>query len=127
MPVFARSLYGMGPTPVARYPTFDLIQSYRAMADDTARAAQERLDSEWPALRGTAETWEGAPAAVLLSLANGADLLVVGTRGRSHAASLVLGSVSYHVAQHARCPVVVIPHQLSASDRDRAIDERTVV
>jgi nucleotide-binding universal stress UspA family protein len=51
-----------------------------------------------------------APAApALLDAASGADLLVVGSHGRGGFTGLMLGSVSQHVAQRARCPVVVVP------------------
>lgn len=53
---------------------------------------------------------EGSPAFVLTEAAKGADLLVVGTRGRGGFTGLLLGSVSQQVTQHAPCPVVVIPH-----------------
>lgn len=50
---------------------------------------------------------EGAGDA-LVSAAEGADLLVVGSSGKSGLASVLLGSVSRHVVSHARCPVVVV-------------------
>ncbi len=45
----------------------------------------------------------------LLDAADGAALLVVGTRGRGSLTSAALGSVSHEVARRASCPVVVVP------------------
>lgn len=52
---------------------------------------------------------EGPSAAVLLDAARGADLLVVGSRGRGGFMGLLLGSTSHQVITHAPCPVVVVP------------------
>lgn len=52
---------------------------------------------------------EGGPATVLLEEAQDADLLVVGTRGLGSFRGLLLGSVSQQCAQHAPCPVVIVP------------------
>jgi nucleotide-binding universal stress UspA family protein len=51
----------------------------------------------------------GSPAEELLAAGEGADLIVLGTRGAGGFARLVMGSVSYQVTHHAHCPVVVIP------------------
>lgn len=50
----------------------------------------------------------GYPAEVLLNAAEGADLLVVGSRGRGGFASALLGSVSQNCAHHATCPLLII-------------------
>jgi nucleotide-binding universal stress UspA family protein len=123
----AVAVWEIGPTPVERFPTLDLIEAYRSGADEAVRAAEEYLDSDWPELDGTAETWEGNPADVLISLASASDLLVVGNRGRGDVASLVLGSVSHHVVQHASCPVVVIPQLWTATDRRNELHDQTAV
>ncbi|MEU3709925.1 universal stress protein [Streptomyces catenulae] len=50
----------------------------------------------------------GTAAGVLLEAARGADLLVVGSRGRGGFTGALLGSVSHHCTAHAPCPVVVV-------------------
>jgi nucleotide-binding universal stress UspA family protein len=52
---------------------------------------------------------EGPAAQVLLTAAEGADMLVVGSRGHGAFHGMLLGSVSRHCTQHAPCPVVVVP------------------
>jgi nucleotide-binding universal stress UspA family protein len=51
---------------------------------------------------------EGNAAQVLLDAADGADLLVVGSRGHGGFTEALLGSVSQACVHHAPCPVVVI-------------------
>jgi nucleotide-binding universal stress UspA family protein len=51
---------------------------------------------------------EGDPAESLIVAARDAELLVVGTRGRSPFAGLALGSVSQRCAAAAPCPVVLV-------------------
>ncbi len=52
---------------------------------------------------------DGYPADVLVDYCEevGADLLVVGTRGRGRLASTLLGSTSLRALEHARCDVLV--------------------
>jgi len=52
----------------------------------------------------------GDPRQTLLDVAQSerADLIVVGSHGRSGLAKMMLGSVSSHVVTHAPCSVLVV-------------------
>jgi nucleotide-binding universal stress UspA family protein len=54
---------------------------------------------------------EGDPAESLLAASEDADILVLGVRGRSPLAGLLLGSVSQICAAAARCPVVLVKRE----------------
>ncbi len=50
----------------------------------------------------------GRAADTLIKAAEGADMLVVGSRGRGGFRGLLLGSVSQSIAHHGDCPVVIV-------------------
>jgi nucleotide-binding universal stress UspA family protein len=84
--------------------------------DQLEKAASEALAREVADAQASAgasiaveQVVADAPAAdAIVEAADGAELIVVGTHGHGSIASLVLGSVSHHVAQHAPCPVVIV-------------------
>jgi len=81
-----------------------------------ARQAAEQIKSEFPAWDVRAEACADSPASAVIKKAEdwGADLIVVGTRGRSSLGRLILGSVSQNVVNEARCSVRVSrsqPHE----------------
>jgi nucleotide-binding universal stress UspA family protein len=94
----------------------EVWQKARADLEATARQeadrAQALVDNMVEELQGVQV--EGIaieaqhPALTLVERSRGADLLVVGSRGRGGFRSLLLGSVSQQCAHHAECPVVII-------------------
>jgi nucleotide-binding universal stress UspA family protein len=88
-------------------------------AQEGAGALVERVASEFSDEGVEIESIavEGAAASVLVDVAEDADLLVVGSRGRGGLAGLLLGSISQQVAQHAPCPVVIHRRREDVSER----------
>jgi nucleotide-binding universal stress UspA family protein len=68
----------------------------------------EEVLGEDPGLVVGREVRGGNAARVLIDLSEGADALVVGSRGHGGFVGMVLGSVSQHVAAHAATTVVVV-------------------
>jgi nucleotide-binding universal stress UspA family protein len=78
----------------------------RNLIDDMLRrAGDESLDG----LEIERVAAEGPPVQALIESARGAELLVLGSRGRGGFLGLLLGSVSQQCAQHPPCPVVILP------------------
>lgn len=97
---------------VAGYPYTTLVFDPRQL-EQHAREMLEELIAEVDTT-GLAVSVEpmvvgGGAAAALVEAAKGADLLVVGSRGRGGFTGLLLGSVSHQVVHHAPCAVVIVP------------------
>ncbi|MFD8234796.1 universal stress protein [Streptomyces sp. NPDC059696] len=87
-------------------PDFDLQQARERFAEELRTV----FPDERPA-RLREHLVEGDPSEALIQASEGAELLVVGRRGRGAFARAMLGSVSQRCAQHAACPVVVVGQQ----------------
>ncbi len=72
-------------------------------------AVEKVLGSDQDVQVGT-DVLEGPPSLKLLEYDHTAEMIVIGSRGRGGFAGLLLGSVSQHLAEHARCPVLVVHH-----------------
>lgn len=74
-------------------------------------AADAVFGKAWPTWF-TVSTRQGAPAQVLIDESEGAEMLILGSRGHGGFPGLLLGSVSASCTQHAHCPVLIM-HDLS--------------
>jgi len=100
----SQAMPATGPGMVAPIDVAPYRQAHEELLQTTLEAvageAADRID------RVVVESPAG-PA--IIENARDAELIVVGRRGRGTVKSLVLGSVSSYVVQHATCPVLVVP------------------
>jgi nucleotide-binding universal stress UspA family protein len=63
--------------------------------------------------------WDGDPGEAIVAAAESenADLIVVGSHGRSGVSRFLIGSVSDYVVRHAHCPVMVVRGRIEAARR----------
>jgi nucleotide-binding universal stress UspA family protein len=94
--------YGPIPTSV-NYLQDTGLDAERRLQELTDRLAAEGLSVDWVAR-------EGDPSVVIVEEAQSrqADLIAMGTHGRSGLRHLLLGSTAERVVQHAACPVMTV-------------------
>lgn len=96
-----------------RYLTTDTYEELRASFQKAGWAvvddAVKELQKAGILVRGIVR--EGPAARTILKVADeeSASLIILGTRGPSSAAEVMLGSVSAKVLRFARCPVLAVP------------------
>ncbi len=98
-----------GPTPSEVMRAQE--EQVQRLIDDATKTANDTAGG----LHIQAKAIAAAPVPVLLELSNDAQIVVVGRRGRSSLAGVLLGSVSIAMIHRARCPVAVI-HDESPAD-----------
>ncbi|MER7274814.1 universal stress protein [Dactylosporangium sp. NPDC000244] len=99
------------PEPTRPDDILPLIRDQDTLRDDERRTLVESLSGwaeQYPDVDLRTAVVHGRPAAVLTERSAGAELLVVGSRGRGGFTGLLLGSVSQAVIRHADCPVAVV-------------------
>jgi nucleotide-binding universal stress UspA family protein len=101
--------WGAGAFPYPYPYDQDLAKQALKMAQEETDSTLEKASPGFRPPSVTVQAITGLPAETLLHAAEGADMLVVGTRGSGGFERLLLGSVSTQVIHHASCPVVVIP------------------
>ena len=83
--------------------------------EEARKAAQAETDKVLAGLEGprpdsvTVKAVHGFPVEELIDAGKDADMLVLGSRGAGGFTRLMMGSVSSQVAQHAHCPVLIVP------------------
>jgi len=105
--------YGADFGPPLDPATWD---AFRLRAHQVAADALAAMKKLHPSLEGEALAVQGQPADVLLEHGEDGTLIVVGRRGLGGFSSLLVGSVSHQVVQHAKCPVVVVNQPEPATD-----------
>ena len=98
--------YGWAPYPVG-------VPDLEGDAKSVLIAALTEMSALEPDVLVRPIVAEGNAAEVLLHAAEGADLLVVGSRGHGGFVSALLGSVSMHCVLHAQCPVLVFRDEMA--------------
>lgn len=102
--------YTAGPMGAMALPT-DLASceaAARKVLDQSVARVMSRIDDKPPRVEPILVN-NHSVARMLVNTAKGADLLVVGSRGRGGFTGLLLGSVSQQCVHHATCPVIVVP------------------
>ena len=87
----------------------------QVQADRAREAAQAETDKVLGALGEsrpesvTVKAVKGFPVEELINAGKDADMIVLGSRGAGGFTRLLMGSTAGQVAQHAHCPVLIVP------------------
>lgn len=103
--------WSYAPTAVGGYGLGGSLPPAESMQDVSEAGLAEALAGVTPPPGITIESVvrEGPAAKVLVEESEGAEILVVGKRGHGGFLGLLIGSITNQVANHAVCPVVIVP------------------
>ena len=107
-PLTIVSCWHLPAQPATAYEPMMSPDLFEGDAQATVAEAVKEVGETGHGLDIQTEVLMGLPSRCLLDLAEGARLVIVGSRGRGGVAGLFLGSVSQHLAEHAPCPVVIV-------------------
>jgi len=99
-----------GGIPVVGPADRPVLEKLHHAADEMTQRAVNRLGDAKPA-SVTIHAVDGFVVKELVDASQEADMVVVGSRGGSGVARVLMGSVSAEVVQHSACPVVIVPHK----------------
>ena len=96
--------FDIGPQYIRDSEARRLSEEHRGL-----HAIDRRLEDE--GLRVTSLMWRGDPAEKILDLCDrvAADLVIIGSHGRSALAEALVGGTTHTILKRSRCPVVVAP------------------
>ena len=127
--VWERFIDTMARTGVAA----GVIVDYDEVDTQTAQSASEKADEGAKLANDAGLTASAKTAVVDRTISDaildeaasvGANAVVTGSRGYTGVKSLMLGSVSHHLVQHADLPVVVVPSPAIAKARTEHRESR---
>ena len=91
----------------------------RHSAEAIQQAAADKVLTDLPAgVTVDRIVVQGSPADALITASKTADLVVVGSHGRSPLGSFLFGSVSRTLIKRSHCPVVVLPPAMTGVEHD---------
>lgn len=107
----------VGPTGVAVDLATRLVEDARRAAEDSMNQLRQRF----PGARAVVEETSSREGIVRAAQTYQADLVCVGTHGRTGLPRLLYGSVAQHVVVHSPVPVLTVRHEPDRPPRVRCI------